>query len=244
MSGFQLTQPFSGGSGYRPPANLLGDYHLHLDPELTSTRHHWFGQSILGGPPLALWPTLGDLDSGLRPLLGDFSRDMAGDGSVAPQPLLNRLAARLDDDLRRKIAEALRDALQAPLSVRGRTNIASGEPATIGTVRADGTPDYAGVTDVVPGTGLPLRQGLTLLGAGRLFRYNWVPDVEVSLIFDKDAALSGRWGTMLSGASVEIPVRLPGISNGSVTLVGGRDQVGGPAGAFSFGFTWGGPPKR
>src|ERR1700746_1420918 len=71
---FQLP-PFNPTFGYKPPRNILGDYHLTLDPDLIASRLGWIGRPAIGGPPVPLGATLGNgLDDSLRPALGQFSQ--------------------------------------------------------------------------------------------------------------------------------------------------------------------------
>ena len=75
MSDFQLPPLFNQNFGYKPPRNILGDYHLTLDPDLIAAHLGWIGLPSIGGPPVRLGPTLGNgLDDSLRPALGQFSQ--------------------------------------------------------------------------------------------------------------------------------------------------------------------------
>ena len=237
MSGYQLTPPVIGAP--RKPASLLGDFTLRFDPSaLFQTQLQWFGLPSLNSTAPLLGLQLGGLDDNLQKTMGAISLKLKAQGTT-PQTL-PMLAGLLDEDLKRKIAEALRDGLSAKVTAPGVTNVASGEPATIGNLGADGSPQYDGVDSVVPGIGLPVSKGvwkgLDLLGVGKTFRYNAIRDVNVALLFDKDAALTGRFGLLFSGASLEVPFTAPGGGKGKLLLVGGRDQAGGPAGSISLGF--------
>ncbi len=232
MSGFQLTQPFSQGFGYKPPRNILGDYHLTLDPDLIAAHMGWLGQPAIGGPPVLLGPSLGNgLDDSLRPALGQFSRSAAQSSGQSMQQLLNGFVGLLDDELLKKIADALNDQFATNLNVRGRTNIASGDPASIGKVTPDGTPQYDGVDNVVPHS--------DLLSLSKNFKFASVNDVKVTLLVDKDAVLAGKVPLMISGASVEVPVKTRWApTDTKLTVMGGRDQTGKPAGSVSVGFSF------
>jgi hypothetical protein len=237
VSGHQLTPPVLGGPRRTGPS--LGDFTLRFDPAaLFQAQPQWFGLPSLNATAVLLGPQLGSLDDSLGRALGSISQRARAQGTT-PQTL-PLLAGLLDEDLKRKIAEAIRDGLSRKVVAPGVTNIASDKPATIGNLGADGSPHYDSVDKIVPGTGLPLSKGvwkgLDLLGVGKTLRYNAVRDVNVALIFDKDAALSGRFGLLFSGASLEVPFTAPGGGKGKLLLVGGRDQAGGPAGSISLGF--------
>ena len=61
--------------------------------------------------------------------------------------------------------------------------------------------------------------------------------VHVSLLVDKDAILAGKAGLAVSGASADLTVKTSWAPAGvKLTVMGGRDQTGGPAGSLSVGF--------
>lgn len=233
MSGYQLTSPKLGASREAKPS--LGDFTLRFDPDaLFQAQHHWFGLPSLNATPLLLGPLLGSLDDDLARTLGSLSQKLQPQ-ATAPQTA-SLMAGLLDEALKRKIAEAIRDGLSRKVTVPGSTNVATDKAVTIGNLNPDGSPAYDGVDKVVPGATLPLSKGLGLVGLGKTFKYNGIRDVNVGLIFDKDAALSGRFGLLLSGASVEVSFTAPGGTSGKLLVIGGRDQAGGTAGSISLGF--------
>lgn len=237
MSGYELTLPPLGGS--REPRPRLGDFALRFDPALLfHAQQHWFGLPALNSTPVLLGPVFGSLDDDLRRMLGPFSQQLPPK-ATAPHAV-NLLAGLLDESLKQRIAEAIRDGLSRQIIVPGSRNVASKEPVTIGNLNADGSPDYDDVDEVVPGSTLPLSKGvwkgLDLVGLGKTFKFNAARDVNVGLILDKDAALSGRFGQLLSGASLEVPFTAPGGGSGKLLVIGGRDQAGGAAGSVSLGF--------
>ncbi len=232
MPDFQLPPLLSQGFGYKPPRNILGDYHLTLDPALIAAHQGWVGLPAIGGPPVQLWPTMGNgLDDSLSPALGDFSRMAARSSGQSMQQLLNGFVGLLDDELLKKIADAINDQLATNLNVRGRTNIASGDPASIGKIDPGGVPQYDGVDKVVP--------SMDLLSLSKTFRFASVNDVKVTLLVDPDAVKAGKVPLMLSGASVEVPVKPSWApADTKLTVMAGRGQAGGPAGSVSVGFSF------
>ncbi|MDB5415271.1 MAG: hypothetical protein JWR10_3606 [Rubritepida sp.] len=233
MSGYQLTSPPLGPSRKAKPR--LGDFTLRFDPDLLfQAQQQWFGLPSLNATPMLLGPLFGGLDSDLARTLGSFSQKLRPQ-ATAPQTV-SLIAGLLDESLKRKIAEGIRDGLSRKVTAPGSTNVATDKPVTIGNLNSDGSPAYDGVDKVVPGIILPLSKGLGLLGLGKTFKFNAIRDVNVGLIFDKDAALSGRFGLLLSGASIEVPFTAPGGGSGKLLVIGGRDQAGGAAGSISIGF--------
>jgi hypothetical protein len=233
MSGYQLTSPTLGAS--RKAQHGLGNFSLRFDPDLLfQAQQHWFGLPSLNATPVLVGPLFGELNDDLARTLGSFSQKLPPRAS-APQTV-SLMAGLLDEALKRKIAEAIRDGLSRKVTAPGSTNVATDKPVTIGNLNSDGSPAYDGVDKVVPGVTLPLSKGLSLVGLGKTFKYNAIRDVNVGLIFDKDAALSGRFGLLLSGASVEVPFTAPGGGSGKLLVIGGRDQAGGAAGSISIGF--------
>lgn len=236
MADYQLTAP-TLLAGYRPSRPRLGDFTLRFDPPQLFAQPHWFGLPAMNDVAPLLGPSFAALDEDLQRMLGSWS------GQVPPPPApppLQPLLGLLSEDLKRKIAQAINDALSPPLIAPGWTNVANDDPATYGHRNADGTPRYFPPEKVVPGTTLPAAKlvwkGLDLIGVGRRFKYSSVRDIDVGIIFDKDAALTGRFGLMFSGASLEVPFTAPGGVAGKLLLVGGRDQTGGAAGAITLSF--------
>jgi hypothetical protein len=232
MSDFQLPPLFNQSYGYKPPRNILGDYHLTLDPDLIAAHLGWIGRPTIGGPPVLLGPTLGKgLDNSLRPALGQFSQSATKPSGQSAQQLLNSFVGLLDDELLKKIADAINDQLATNLSVRGRTNIASGDPATIGKVGPGGAPQYDGIDNVVP--------HMDLLSLSKNFKFASVEDVQVTLLVDSDALKAGKPSLLFSGVSVEVPVKTSWAPKDTkLTVVGGRDQTGKPAGSLGVGFSF------
>jgi hypothetical protein len=229
---FQLPPLFTRSFGFKAPRNILGDYHLTLDPDLIASRLGWIGQPAIVGPPVLLGPSLGNgLDDSLRPALGQFSQAAAKSGGQNMQQVLNSFAGLLDDELLKKIADAINDQLATNLNVRGRTNIASGDPAAIGKVGPGGVPQYDGVDNVVP--------HMDLLSISKNFKFASVDDVQVTLLVDSDAVKAGKLPLIFSGVSVEVPVKTGWAPKDTkITVVGGRDQTGKPAGSLGVGFAF------
>ena len=147
------------------------------------------------------------------------------------QQVLNSFAGLLDDELLKKIADAINDQLATNLNVRGRTNIASGDPAIIGKVNPDGSPVYDGVDNVVP--------HMDLLSLSKNFKFASDQDVQVTLLVDADALKAGKPSLLFSGVSVEVPVKTSWAPKDfKLTVVGGRDQTGKPAGSLGVGFSF------
>ncbi len=230
MPDFQLPSLFNQSYGYKPPRNILGDYHLTLDPDLIAAHLGWIGQPTISGPPVLLGPTLGNgLDDSLRPALGQFSQFAAKSSGQNAQQLLNSFVGLLDDELLKKIADAINDQLATNLSVRGRTNIASGDPASIGKIGPGGVPQYDGVDNVVPHT--------DLLSMSKNFKFASDQDVQVTLLVDGDAVKAGKLPLMFSGVSAEVPVKTSWAPQDTkITVVVGRDQTGKPASSLGVGF--------
>jgi hypothetical protein len=239
MSDLQLNLPEFRYPGYRPPSIGAG---LHLDFHLDQleAHQHWVSLPALGSPmPVPL--RLGALVLALRPATSAFSQFAAQQPAAPPNVLLQKITTFLDDDLRKQIADALVDKFATNLNVAGMTNIASGEPVSIGKIRSDGTPDYDGVDKVVPGFPVPLVKGLGMLGVARKLRFSGAgEDVKLGLLFDKDAVLNGRFRNAFSGAQAELP--LPPLYRGwatnTLTVTAGRDQRGGLGLGLSLGGTF------
>jgi len=235
----QLTPPFESGGTYRPPRNMLGDFQLKLDPITLDSRQGWLGLPAIGGPPKLLGPTLGNgLDDPLRNALGNWSANVAGTSD--PKTLLDQLLLHLDDDMLKGIAEAMYDKFATDATVPGKTNIVTREPVTIGKLgpdgsprQADGTPMLDDVDSLVPHS--------DFLSLHKNFKFNSVTDVKVSLLIDKDAILAGQPKYMVSGASAEVSVKTSWGEDVKLTIIGGRDQAGGPTGALMLGFKFKGP---
>jgi hypothetical protein len=232
MSDFQLPPLFSQSFGYKPPRNLLGDYHLTLDPDLIAAHHCWLGQPTIAGPPVLLGRMLGNgLDDSIRPALGQFSQSAAKSSGQNMQQVLNGFVGLLDDELLKKIADAINDQLATNLNVRGRANIASGDPASIAKIGPGGVPQYDGVDNVVP--------HMDLLSLSKNFKFASVDDVQVTLLVDADALKAGKPSLLFSGVSVEVPVKTSWAPKDTkLTVVGGRDQTGKPAGSLGVGFSF------
>jgi hypothetical protein len=232
MPDFQLPPLFNQSFGYKPPRNILGDYHLTLDPDLVAAHLGWIGKPTIGGPPVLLGPKLGNgLDDSLRPALGQFSQAAGKSSGQNMQQPLNSFAGLLDEELLKKIADAINDQLATNLNVRGRSNIASGDPASIGKIGPGGVPQYDGVDNVVP--------HMDLLSLSKNFKFASVEDVQVTLLVDADAVKAGKLPLIFSGVSVEVPVKANWAPKDTkLTIVGGRDQTGKPAGSLGVGFSF------
>ena len=241
---FQLTPPFLNGGSYRPPRNMLGNFQLSLDPVILHSRQGWLGLPASGGPPKLLGYHLGNgLDDPLRNAMGKWSNAVVGKSD--PKTLMDELLLYLDEDKRKAIAEALSDYLATPI-YSDKTNIVTGEPIQIGKIGPDltdpaftmGKADplvphdkfkvtYNGVDSLVPSSFLSLHKN---------FKFSSAVDVKVSLLVDKDAVLAFTPGLMVSGASAEMSVKTSWSEDLKITIIGGRDESGGPAGGLMVGF--------
>src|SRR5262245_5308929 len=231
---YQLTPPFSNMGGYRPPRNMLGDFQLKLDPTILQSRQGWLGLPASGGPVLSLGLGYAGLDDPLSNTLGNWSSSVAGVSE--PKTLLDKLLAKLDDDMLRAIAEGLYDKFAKDATVAGKSNVVTGDPVTNGKIgpdgrprQADGTPMLDNIDSLIPHT--------DFLSLHKNFKFNSSTDVNVSLLVDKDAILAGKGSYVFSGASVDLTVKTSWAPGGvKLTVMGGRDQAGGPAGSLNVGF--------
>ncbi|UFN49511.1 hypothetical protein LPC08_02365 [Roseomonas sp. OT10] len=226
-----------GGFGYRPPANLLGDFSLHLDPTLLVPINGWWLQPSDGkGARLgSLLPN--GFDWSILPALSGFARDMAGPGQANPsQNFARNIQANGGlpwDKIRDFVGEQAKSAFWKDLLVRGTRNMVTGEPASIGKWDASGMAVPDGVDgSTVAGTGLDTRMlsaiglGSGALGLGKRFRFVSDTDVSLLIFIDKDA-YPDKPAWLFGGGGVNIQKPLDGGKVWNIKIGGGRDQLGG-----------------
>src|SRR5205807_3465076 len=114
------------------------------------------------------------------------------------------------------------------------TNIVTGEKTTIGSIDPSGTPKYDGVDQVVPGTQLKSTWLMKPITLGKRFGFASGSDVYFKLYVDKDAFDANKPSLILSGGSITIDGKTSDGLKRTLTIVGGRDQTGGPTGAVVF----------
>lgn len=240
---FQLTMPdFS--SGYQPPKSFI-DFRLKLDPNfesLTETLPYyafeeWYIRrwSIPGLVPFNL--NHSSLDSALAPYLSQFSILATNNRNLSMETILTQATsqASLDTDLFDKIRDLIRDMAQDKfwhdISVPGTTKYADGGQASIGKIDPSGRPRYDGLSNIVPGFAIPPLSILPAKYATKRFPFVNSADVIPSIYLDKDVLLSsqGRRSALIAGGSIKIDGKTSDGLPCSLLLVGGRDQVGGPA---------------
>ncbi|MBR0641369.1 hypothetical protein [Plastoroseomonas hellenica] len=246
MSGYRLTDPGAATYGYRPPANLLGDYRLRLRPEFEIAARGWVAQPRFGPLTPVSVPVL--VDSALRPTLSEAGRDVASapkrDPTEVAAARLRRANAEFWDKLQQllrdtegmqeALGDVAKDSLWPSQIVPGRINAATGENAEGGKIRPDGTVDHGDVHEQVPG--LRLKQPGPFVWMGR--RFGLASDIDVFLFVfaDKDALATNRPDLLLSGGGVEAKGRTSSGNEVTVVFGAGRDAAGGPAAFLSFGF--------
>jgi hypothetical protein len=239
---FQLTMP-DLSSGYRPPKSFT-DLRLKLDPKfesLTETLPYyafegWYIRrwSIPGLVPFNL--NQSSLDSALAPYLSQFSILATNNSNLAMSTILAQATSRasLDTDLFDKIRDVIRDMAQAKfwpdISVPG-TKYADREQASIGKIDPSGKPQYDELSNIVPGLSMPPPSILPVKYTTRRFPFVNSADVIPSIYLDTDVLLSnqGRGSALIAGGSIKIDGKTSDGLPCSLLLVGGRDQVGGPA---------------
>jgi len=229
MPDYQLTPPFSNGTGYKPPK--LFNQQLQLSPPFLSSRLGWAAQ--LGtGQIFNLGLTLQD-DS----VEDDFARNCAAiarafgtrsrfDPNIVAAQQLTLLKPETWDALYGLIRDA-GPSLWPDVS-GSQTNIATGKPVTIGKIDPSGVFRPNGPSDVVAGAGLPLvpPSGISL---GKRFLFTSDPHVQLYLHLDKDA-LDSRGSLLVSGGGIGFEGKTSSGNPLKLRVGAGRDQTGRGAG--------------
>ncbi|HZZ78333.1 MAG TPA: hypothetical protein VFE62_07430 [Gemmataceae bacterium] len=246
MSGpYDLTPP-DNSTGYRPPRFMNAT--LTLDPQLAllATQYPialgWHLQPRLSVSPIHLGLTYGDLDDVLAPYLCQYSilttqQPNQAMTSVLPQAMAGASNdTALLDAIRDAVADAAQDKFWTKIPGRGK-NYATGEQASIGSVSPgsvdssgrvlpSGTTVYDDLDKVVPGSALKLP-----LSLGKRFGFSSGNDVYFKLYVDKDA-VTGQYPTApITGGSFTIEGKTSDGLSRKLTIIGGRGQTTGPAGA-------------
>lgn len=239
---FQLTMPdFS--FGYRPP-KYFTDFRLKLDPKFESSTEtspyyafeKWYIRrwSIPGLVPFEL--NQSSLDSALAPYLSQVSILATSNPKLPMSTILAQATSRasLDTDLFDKIRDVISDLAQdkfwRDISVPG-TKYANREQASIGKIDPSGKPQYDELSKIVPGLSIPPSSILPVKYTIKRFPFVNSADVISSIYLDTDVLLSnqGRGSALIAGGSIKIDGKTSDGLPCSLLLVGGRDQVGGPA---------------
>lgn len=229
MPDYQLTPPFSGATGYRPPK--LFNQQLQLSTPFLSGRLGWAAQ--LGtGRILDLGLTL--QDDGVE---ADFARSCAriavafrANSCFDPNLLAAQQLTLLGPDTWDTLYGLIRSfgpALWPDVS-GSQTNIVTGKPVTIGKIDPTGMFRPNGPKDVIAGFGLPLipPSGISV---GKRFLFASDPHVQLYLHLDKDA-LDSRGSLLVSGGGVAFEGKTSSGNPLKLRVGAGRDQTGRGAG--------------
>jgi hypothetical protein len=229
--------------GYRPP-KFFNDT-LQLDPQLAALAPGypyalgWYLQPRLSYTPLSLGLQNSDLDNALAPYMASLSSLTTAQpnqafSTVLPQAMAG---ASTDSDLMDAIRDAVSDAAQDKFwqKIPGQgKNVVTGEQATIGSIDPSGTPHYDPLDQIVPGTQLKSTWLTQPWALGKRFPFASGNDVYFKLYVDKDAIGANKPADLISGGSITIEGKSSDGLSRSLTIVGGRSQAGGPAGAVLF----------
>lgn len=228
MSGYRLTPPdFSGG--FKPPANLLGDFTLRLESNFMPAGMGWFAATRTGkvAPFGAALPS----EDALRALLGNIALQSQQAPQQNPLTFVVPQFQQADPKVWDFLYNLLRGAgpeLWQDVNGRGR-NIANGEPNTIGKVDPSGVFRPTPADGVIAGT--ELDSGWIPGGAlklGKRFPFVTSLDVHFYAFLDKDAAQKPDY--LLSGGGVGVEGKTSGGLDVKLRVGVGRDQTGGGAG--------------
>lgn len=224
-SPFLLTPPFSGWrTGYQPPAFRVPQ--LTLTPQYTASLLGW---SVLAGnfQVYNLFPALPPPgDDALRVAAGALSQAANASPSnpqLALPPFLKSLGVdSLDSlyDLARQIGASTWTDIPGP-----KTNVATGQPASVGKVSPSGTMIPTPADGALAGFGIPL----PAISAGKRYPFSSGLDVHLYVYVDKDA-FAHDMRLWVPGGGLGFEGKTSDGTTLKLRVGAGRDQAGGPAG--------------
>ena len=222
---FQLTPPFSTWrTGFQP--HLLPGPQLTLAPEYTASLLGW---SVMGANRQVYNLMLnlpGRGDDALRPALATLSQAAAASPSnpqLALPPFLKSLGVDSMDSL---YSLAIQLGSSTWTKIPGpKTNVANGQPASIGSVSPAGTMIPTPADGVLAGFAVPL----PAISAGKRFPFSSGLDVHLYVYVDKDA-FAQDMRLWVPGGGVSFESKTSDGTTLKLRFGAGRDQAGGAAG--------------
>jgi hypothetical protein len=227
MSGFQLTPPFSTWrTGFQPASPLLPVPQLTLTPQYAASLLGW---SVLGANRQVYNLMLnlpGRGDDALRPALAMLSQAVTAapaNPQLALPPFLKSLGVDSMDSL---YGLAIQLGSSSWTDVPGpKTNVATGQPASIGKVSPSGTMIPTPADGMLAGFAVPL----PAISAGKRYPFSSGLDVHLYVYVDKDA-FSQDMRLWVPGGGVGFEGKTSSGTSLKLRFGAGRDQAGGGAG--------------